>query len=280
MKSRSYLPSLLSVFFALSLSAMAQTPAAPRPRMGSAVFDWARLPVRQTQNGERRDVANNPTATMATFECHITTLNPGAVSHAPHRHPQEELIIVKEGQVEAHINGQTQVAGPGSVFFFAQNDAHALRNVGDTRATYFVVNLTSAATNDPAGQTRSPSLRSAVYDWAKLEVATTKTGERRGILTGSSVTLSSLSVHATTVNPGEASHAAHRHPDEEVILIREGTLEVTINGQSQRAGPGSIFFYGSNDLHGMRNVGDTRATYHVIRFITAATPKEETAAKK
>jgi quercetin dioxygenase-like cupin family protein len=280
MKSRSYLPRLLPVFFALSLTAMAQPPAAPKPKLGSAVFNWARMQARPTANGERRDVADNPTATASVFECHITTLNPGVASHAPHRHPQEELIIVKEGTVEAHINGQTQVVGPGSVFFFAHNDAHAARNVGTTPATYFVVNLTSTATNNPAAQTKNPTLKSAVYDWSKLEVAPNKTGERRAILSGSSTTLASLSVHATTVNPGEASHAAHRHPDEEVIIVREGTLEVTINGESQRAGPGSIFFYGSNDLHGMRNVGDTKATYHVIRFVTAATPKEEPAAAK
>lgn len=280
MKSRASLPRLLSVFFALSLSTMAQPAAAPRPKLGSSVFDWTKLEVRPTANGQRRDVANNPTATMQVFESHITTLNVGQVSHAPHRHLQEELIIIKEGLVEAHINGVTQVGGPGSVFFFAQNDMHAARNVGDTPATYFVVNLTTEATNDPTKQTKNPTLRSAVYDWAKLSAETTKTGQRRGILTGSSLTLDSLSVHATTVNPGEASHAAHRHPDEEVILIREGTLEVTINGQSQRAGPGSMFFYGSNDLHGMRNVGDKPATYHVIRFITTATPKEQPPAAK
>ncbi|MBL9212666.1 MAG: cupin domain-containing protein, partial [Opitutaceae bacterium] len=113
----------------------------PRPKIGSTVFAWEDLKVRPTPNGERRDVANNPTDTLAVFECHITTLNPGKSSHAPHRHPQEELIIVKEGTLEVHIDGQTQRAGPGSVFFYASNNAHAVTNVGDTRATYWVVNL-------------------------------------------------------------------------------------------------------------------------------------------
>jgi quercetin dioxygenase-like cupin family protein len=57
-----------------------------------------------------------------------------------------------------------------------------------------------------------------------------------------------------------------------MILIKEGTLEVTINGETQRASAGSIFFYASNDLHGMRNVGLTPATYYVFRFVTAKTP--------
>ena len=50
-------------------------------------------------------------------------------------------------------------------------------------------------------------------------------------------------------------------------------MEATLNGQSLQAGPGSIFFFASNDLHGMRNAGDTRASYYVIRLVTSATPK-------
>lgn len=267
---------------AASVMPAAETPA-PKPLLGSKVFDWSKLAVRPTASGQRRDVANNPTATLTTFESHITTLNPGQASHAPHRHPQEELIILKEGTLEIHINGDTQRAGPGSTFFYASNDAHAVRNVGDTPATYWVINLATAATRSAealaAGAEKPGRLRSRVYDWEKLTAKTTKTGEGRAILNGPTVTLVKLESHITSVNVGEASHAAHRHTDEEVILLREGTLEVTINGVAQKAGPGSVFFFASNDLHGMRNAGDTRATYHVIRMVTAATPKPEPAKK-
>lgn len=278
---------VFAVITSLALPAIptfAQSAANPkqaaRPTLGSTVFNWDNLVVKTSANGERRDVANNPTATLATFECHITTLNPGKESHAPHRHPQEELIIVKEGTLEVHINGQTQVAGPGSTFFYASNDAHAVKNVGDTRATYWVINLATTVTQTPAVHNKEPKLKSAVFDWTKLTVKPSKVGEGRSVLNGSTVTLKNLESHITTVNAGEASHAAHRHPDEELIIVKEGTIEFTINGKAERAGPGSIALFGSNDLHGMRNVGTTRATYHVIRLVTAATPKAEPAAKK
>ena len=262
-----------------TFAADAAKPATPKPTMGSTVFKWEDLKPRPTPNGERRDVADNPTPTLAVFECHVTTLNPGRASHAPHRHPQEELIVVKEGTVEVHINGRTQVAGPGSTFFYASNDAHAVRNVGDTRATYWVINVATAATHAPAEHNAAPTLRSAVHDFAKLPVKTTKTGEGRAILNGSTATLKNLETHLTSVNAHEASHGAHRHPDEEIVLVHQGTLEVTINGEPHRAGPGSICFFASNDLHGMRNVGDTRAMYQVIRMVTAATPKAAPAKK-
>ena len=86
-------------------------------------------------------------------------------------------------------------------------------------------------------------------------------------------------LYATVGDAGEAPHAAHRHPDEEVVIVREGTIEFTINGKVERAGAGSVAFFASNDLHGMRNVGTTRASYHVIRMVTAATPAAAPAAK-
>ena len=252
---------------------LAQVPAPARPVLGSTVFDWAKLTTKITPNGERREVANQPTATLATFESHITTLNIGKASHDPHRHPQEELIIVKEGRLEVHLNGQTQEVGPGSVLFFASNDAHAVRNIGDTRATYWVVNLATATTHNLAAHNRATARPSGVFDWDKLTVLPTKVGERREVLKGATVTMESLTCHVTTLDGGVAAHAAHRHPDEEIIIVKEGTMEATVNGVAQQAGPGSIFFFASNDLHGMRNVGTTRASYYVIRLITSATPK-------
>ena len=93
------------------------------------------------------------------------------------------------------------------------------------------------------------------------------------MLNSPTVTLANFEAHITTLKPGEAPHAAHRHPDEELVVVKEGTIEVSINGEKQRAGAGSIFFYGSNDEHGMKNVGTTNATYFVIRVVTEATPK-------
>lgn len=279
MRSPHPFPRALLLACAFAVSPFMSPAAEPKPALSSRVFAWPELAAKPTPVGERRDVANHPTATLAVFECHITTLNPGAASHAPHRHPQEELIIVKEGQLEVHIEGRTQVAGPGSVFLYNSNDAHAVRNVGTARATYWVVNVASAATHTPAAHNPNPTRPSAVFDWEKLTVAPTKNGERRAILKGSTRTLKVLSVHATTVAVGEAAHGAHRHPDDEIVLVKSGTLEATINGVAHRAPTGSVVFFGSNDLHGMRNAGDTPVTYYVIRVITAETPPAAPPAK-
>lgn len=120
----------------------AQTPAAstaPAPKLTSTVFDWASLVPIPTSNGVRRAVFDGSTTTVDKIHCHITTLNPGANSGEPRRHLQEEVIIVKEGLVEASVDGKTQTVGPGSVIFFAANAVTRLRNAGDGPATYIVV---------------------------------------------------------------------------------------------------------------------------------------------
>lgn len=117
--------------------------------MKSTVFDWEKVRVIPTSKGARRDLFDTATATLDRFECHITTLNAGEVPHAPHRHPDEELIIVKDGTLEVTINGESQIAGPGCVLFFASNDLHGLRNAGDATATYFVQRWTSPGRDGP-----------------------------------------------------------------------------------------------------------------------------------
>ena len=120
----------------------AQTPAAvtkPATPLTSAVFPWEKLVAAPKPNGERRDVFDGPTTTLDLAHCHVTTLNPGANSGEARRHPQEEIIIVKEGRIEMSIDGRLETAGPGSVFFLASNAVTRLRNPGATPATYFVI---------------------------------------------------------------------------------------------------------------------------------------------
>jgi quercetin dioxygenase-like cupin family protein len=204
-------------------------------------------------------------------------LNPGNDSHPPHTHPQEELIILKEGTLDVLVNGTSQKAGPGSLFFFASGNPHAVRNSSDKPATYFVFNFATAVTRSLRGQPApapvAGRLGSTVFNWDKLVAKPTKVGERREVTDSPTATLQNLECHITTLRPGEVPHPPHRHPDEEIILVKEGLVEVTINGHSQRAGAGSIFFYASGDEHGMKNVGDTAATYYVLRLITDITPK-------
>lgn len=144
-----------------------------------------------------------------------------------------------------------------------------------TRRDLLVAGIAAASTLGAASLLRSQSheLSSSVFDWARLEARPTSTGERRSILRSRTATLENLSVHVTTIRAGIAPHAPHRHPDEEMILVKEGTLQIDIEGRVQRVGAGSLIFVAPGDEHGILNVGDRPASYYIIRWISGATAR-------
>ncbi len=130
----------------LALVATASRAEAPAAVMHSGVFTWESLAPQPTKVGAVRRVFDTPTPTLNQLEMHITTLKPGEAPHGPHRHPDEELIIIKEGTVESNLDGVLRRLGPGSVIFHASNELHTVKNVGDTEATYHVIKWRSSAT--------------------------------------------------------------------------------------------------------------------------------------
>ena len=111
--------------------------------MGSSVFDWNSIEAKPNKTGSVRKFFQAPTATLDELECHVTTLNPGDMPHAAHKHPDEELIIVKEGTVEATLEGQIRRVEQGSMIFQASNQMHSLKNIGKTPAIYYVIKWNS-----------------------------------------------------------------------------------------------------------------------------------------
>ena len=128
---------------AVGLAFVAAAAERPPEVLQSTVLEWDSVPAKKTDVGSLRQLVRAPTATLDELELHVTTLDPGQTSHAPHRHPNEELVIVREGTVEALVQGEWKRVGAGSVIFNASNQLHALRNVGAGPATYFVVNWSS-----------------------------------------------------------------------------------------------------------------------------------------
>ena len=128
-----------AISISTTVAGIAIAQSAAKPVMHSSIFQWADLKVLPTKTGERRNVFDAPTPTLSNFECHITTLNPGESPHAPHRHADEEVMILKEGTVAAIQGDQTNIVTAGGIIFEASNELHGMKNIGTNRATYFVL---------------------------------------------------------------------------------------------------------------------------------------------
>src|SRR5215470_200328 len=107
-------------------------------------------------------------------------------------------------------------------------------------------------------------LGSSAVTWDEIQGRSEKSP--RQVFRAPTATLDELEMHVSTLPPGQSPHPPHKHPDEELVIIKEGTVEAMVGGQTRRVGPGSVIFQASNQMHGMKNVGDVPAVYHVIRW--------------
>jgi quercetin dioxygenase-like cupin family protein len=102
-------------------------------------FDWGKIGWRLTpDNGSKRLVIMD------------VTLEPGG-GHDFHRHPgQEEMIIVKQGQITQYIEQESTSLGAGDSVFLDEGVVHASFNDGSETAHLQVVIGPSLA-SEPTG---------------------------------------------------------------------------------------------------------------------------------
>ncbi len=130
----------LALFTALTTTGLAARAQSDRTNtMTSTAIEWNSIEAKTNANGSSRQFFAGPTSTLEVLECHASTLNPGATNHVILERPNDEVIIVKEGNIEAYVGDKWVRVGPGSVIFNAANTPQSMRNIGDIPATYHVV---------------------------------------------------------------------------------------------------------------------------------------------
>ena len=108
------------------------------------VFPLDSQPVRKMANGgDSRTIAHGTLATGETVNLHQSMQVAGATPNPPHVIKHSEFIMVREGELEFEheLNGKmvSERVGAGGVIYVAYGTRHALRNIGDGPASYFVV---------------------------------------------------------------------------------------------------------------------------------------------
>ena len=201
-------------------------------------------------------------------------------SHAVHHHPWEEMLLIKEGDVEVSINGQKHRAGAGYLIFFASHDPHNLQNVGNTPATYYVINfctdLVQTVPDKPASEQAVPGmLHSSEIDCNSLLTTPTETGSRiNNIIDSPTLTFLRLGSHITTLNAQMSTRADMVDPGDELFIVKSGVIEATVNGVSCRLKAGSLFYCAPNDKRTFKNIGTAPAAYQVFKVISGKSPKQ------
>jgi len=116
---------------------------------------------------------------------------------------------------------------------------------------------------------RSPEgllMKSALFTWDSVPESPTEQGARRTVFAAPTATLDELEHHTTTLKPGGSPHPPHTHKNEEILIIKSGTVEAWVNGEWKTAPEGSLLFFASMVPHTVRNTSTKPATYFVLNW--------------
>jgi mannose-6-phosphate isomerase-like protein (cupin superfamily) len=65
---------------------------------------------------------------------------------------------------------------------------------------------------------------------------------------------------------GQSPHPPHQHPEEEFMVVTEGTGEISIDGKITKVGPGAMMYCGANKLHGIVNTGKKPLLFYFYKW--------------
>ncbi|MCX6595932.1 MAG: cupin domain-containing protein [Acidobacteria bacterium] len=70
------------------------------------------------------------------------------------------------------------------------------------------------------------------------------------------------------LKPGASPHPPHEHPEEEFMVITEGTGEMFCDGKTVQVKPGAMMYCGARKLHGIVNTGKKPLTFYFYKWRT------------
>lgn len=234
-------------------------------KLDSKVHIWSELPVESKKTGERRHILKGSTTHLHAFEIHATTLDPNLAPHPGHVHEnQEEMVIVKEGDLEVTIEGKKDTLGPGSIALILPRDFHAFHNASGKSTTYYVLKYTSKyPMNLERGQQAGGSF---VVHWEELAFREHGKGGRRDFFDRPTAMADDFEMHVTNLNENTESHPPHTHDVEEIILMIKGDISMHIDGKTHAATTGDLVFLDSQVPHAPTNIGEGQCIYFAFQW--------------
>jgi quercetin dioxygenase-like cupin family protein len=124
--------------------------------------------------------------------------------------------------------------------------------------------LLPALAAPPAPAQDKKMLTSRVFKYEDLPVRPNGQNKGRAVFDGETHLGSPVELHMTELGPGQVPHAPHQHSHEEVIMLRRGAIDATVNGKTMQLTSGSVLWVASGEMHGLKNPGAEVAEYFVI----------------
>jgi quercetin dioxygenase-like cupin family protein len=110
-------------------------------------------------------------------------------------------------------------------------------------------------------------IEQGIYRWNELTVKEGNQRVGRKIMEGISPHFEYLEIHATTQEKGAKPSPPHTQKDiEEVLIVKEGLMKMTMDGVSKTLSAGSVILIPPLVEQSLQNIGDGPLTYYVMMF--------------
>ena len=213
-------------------------------------------------------LVSGSTPNVESLSCHVSVLSPGCCPHPPHRHPEEELLVVLEGAAEIVLADEAGAevvtpASPGVVCYHSAHQLHTIRTSYGAPATYLVLRFKGRGS---ASAVLPPLLHGYAAQRSSAEADAARRGfAARTVFEGATRDLGLLHCHCSAVAP-DAGYAPHVDEHDVVLVVLSGTIETA---QARVEGPGVVVIPAGVE-HGLENPGSTIASYLAVELHRAA----------
>lgn len=200
------------------------------------------------------------TAAMDALWVHLSVLKQDCWPHPPHKHEQEEILLLISGEADIIIpkapdGKENRRIYPGDLSYYPANFAHTVKTTSEAPANYIMFkwhgDVKRKGKNQQFGEYK-------VFD---KTIAADNGFKSKIVFQGSTEFLRNFSCHTSVLEPG-AGYEPHSDDYDVIIVVLEGEVETL----GQRVKPHGVIFYAAGEPHGMNNPGDVAARYVVFEF--------------
>lgn len=132
-------------------------------------------------------------------------------------------------------------------------------------AVGFTVALLMGYPSD-AAEAKPELLKSKVVNWDAAQLLQADWGQMRIYFRGQTAGTKDVLTAVAVVEPGKAVHRAHRHAQEEYLVLVAGSGTWSLAGKEFPAARGDILYVEPWVYHGLTNTGDEPLIFVVVRY--------------
>ena len=109
-------------------------------------------------------------------------------------------------------------------------------------------------------------LPNTTLDASRAKLTREPFGDLRIYFEGPTEQLKMMTAGSLLLNAGMTPHAPHQHPEEEFMVITQGTGEITVEGKMTKVAPGTMMYCAAGKLHGIVNTGTTPLLFYFYKW--------------